>query len=202
MIGIALFFMAIIPCIEDILFNSQYTINSNISVNWIMNTIVLYPCIGYFLQNKLKINKPKKVISLLWLSNLLAFALLTYCTYLKFQTAPNISNDKLHDILSRFTILNCICVFITVKYIFEHIKMPKFLNKFILSLGSCTFGIFLFHIFVKNLDFVQNLFTYIKHSGINTMLAILIFCLIIFLLTYLLILILKKIPLFNKLVGS
>lgn len=201
MMVIVIFFNSLLPSIEYLLFNGAYKLSNNFSgkISWIATSIIFYPCIGYFLQNKLDFEKiNKKIILLLWIVNaggILLSCYLTYKMYLNTGTYPQTFHNT-------FVPLNCITIFITVKYLFTRITLPKFAERIFLSLGKCTFGIYLIHLLILRKPFMTNILDKLLSFGLNNMIAILIVCLLTTLICYLITAILLKIPILKKLVGG
>ena len=81
--AISFFFVGILPCIEYFIFRWEITLNSNLRISWLTNTAVLYQCIGYFLQNRLSIEKEKRLLPYLWTINIFLICMTCYMTYIK-----------------------------------------------------------------------------------------------------------------------
>ena len=86
-----------------------------------------------------------------------------------------------------------ISVFIVCKRLFNNTKE----NPLIRSLSGCTWGIYLIHPFFIHLF---NKFFDISIEGYNQLIAFPIACLIIFAVSYVVVVILKRIPLINKII--
>ena len=198
MIAIAIFFSGLLPIIEYLLFKGNYHITSYIKITWLTTNIVLYPCIGYFLRFKFKCSN-KKTILFIWFINLLCIMLSCFMTYYKIKITSNLSSSQIQDFFPNFIAVNCICIFITIKYLFEKINISKFVEKMILSFGSCTFGIYLIHVLIKDTEMMKSLLNLIKNIGVNYMLAVILWCLCIMIISYLIVFILKKIPILKRL---
>lgn len=60
-------------------------------------------------------------------------------------------------------------------------------------MGTCTFGIYLLHVVIK--EYLSGLWSVFRHDWqMNKMLAALLFCAIVFIICYGITLVLKKIP--------
>lgn len=202
MIGIALFFNAILPIIEYLLWKGDLTINGYIRATWLITSIVLYPCIGYFLQHQVDINSIKNIIPFLWLLNIVGIMVSCYMTYFKGQITGGFVESESQMFHNSFVLLNCISIFISIKYIFEHISVRNWLEKLIYSIGSCTFGIYLLHLIIIDRKFMGDLLTAMTNAGINYMIAVFIQCLCVMAVGYVITLILRRIPIVKKLVGG
>ena len=49
-----------------------------------------------------------------------------------------------------FVLINCITVFVTCQYLNDKSQLLSKISKQIISLGGCTFGIYLTHIYIKD----------------------------------------------------
>jgi surface polysaccharide O-acyltransferase-like enzyme len=194
MMGIALLFIGIIPCIDFLVFKGKYSLTPNFNISWLISIIVLYPCLGYFLQNQFEKFKDKKVILLLWILNFVGIIISCYMTFYKAQIDGIIKENISQKFHSNFALINCTCMFISIRYIFENIKLPNIFNKIICSLGSCVFGIYLFHVLIIRDENMVRVLDNIKKIGINSMIAVFIWCLLAMLMSYVITFILKKIP--------
>ena len=102
---------------------------------------------------------------------------------------------------SAFVVVNSVTVFLTIKYIFEYIKIKEIFEKIIISMGSCSFGIYLLHLCIKERDIFYSTLEKMQQSKLNDMLAVLIMCMAVFLIGYVLTFILSKVPIIKKIVG-
>lgn len=60
LIGIAILFIAILPCLEYRFSTGSVTLNQYGKVSWLFTNIVIYPLIGYYLENVIDISKVNK----------------------------------------------------------------------------------------------------------------------------------------------
>lgn len=200
MIAIALFFNGIIPVIEQLCWAGKNTLSINIKITWLITITVLYPCIGYFMQNKFDIKK--KTIMLLWILNIAGIVISCFMTYYKGQKIGFFDESESQMFHNSFVILNCMSIFTTIKYLCERIKFPKLANKIILSVGACTFGIYLTHQLVLDLIPKELILVKMVCIGFNDLIAVFIVCFLVMFTCYCITYILKKIPILKKLVGG
>ena len=167
MIGLAVFYNGILPVVEYYIWQGDISLNGNLRINWIINNIVLYPCIGFFLEHKLTIErrKIKKVLYALWGLNLLCIGVSCYMTYYKAKLMGECSEGTSQTFHNSFVIVNCISVFLTVKYFFRESPILKIMEKRIISLGRCTFGIYLFHIAIMRVQAIWGLWDFFQSGG-------------------------------------
>ena len=197
--SIVLFYESVLPLIESLLFSSAFSFNSNLKPSWLFASIFIYPCLGYFVQNKLDLKKCGIYIPILWIINIFSILLRCYVTYSKI-----ISPDSPFVFNGGFGLINCATIFITFKWIFSFINPPEFICKVISSLGSSTFGIYLLHSLLlgKRIPVFKKLWIAIYSiPGINKMLAAFIITFLIMIIAYVITLILKRIPFIKKIIS-
>lgn len=200
MIALAVLFSAIIPIAQYLLWHGEHTMNDNLRLDWLISSIVIYPLVGHFLQNIVDIEKMKKWIPLLWLINLLCIFTTCYVTYYKILVTGECSEGASQGFHQAFALINCITLFISFKYFFTHVKLPAFAEKLIASVGQCTFGIYLFHVFVlmQSQYFTKLWDVFRVQWELNYMLAAFLYCFLAMTVCYFITLILRKIPGVNK----
>lgn len=196
MIGVSLLFESVIPSLEYLLFKGQISMNNFLGMPWLLEKVVLYPCVGYFLQNKFVITKKRLFIC--WVINLLGIFISSYMTYFKGVVTGITLGSESETFHNTFALLNCICMFITVKYFCEKVQLVGCLRKWIYSLGTCCFGIYLFHPLFLEIKLRHQISLFFINSGLNFMLTAFIVCVYVLVACYLLTLILKKIPFIGK----
>lgn len=201
LIGIALFFDGIRLIMEFVVWRGWYSINNNIKLTWLTANIVLYPCIGYFMEHRINIdNIKKKTLPLLWMANIVTIIISCYMTYYKGELQGVINEASSQGFLTIFVLVNCITLYMTTKYIFSKVTMPKILEKIVLSLGKSTFGIYLLHLLVK--DKAINMIDIMTKAGCNHMIAVLVWCFMVMMVCWVITIVLRKIPVIKKLVGE
>lgn len=198
LIVIALFMNGVLPIMEYLIVQDRFTLNENLKVTWLVGNIVLYPCVGYFLQHKIEIKK--KDIVCLWVINAIGICVSCYMTYYKGIRMGFFEETKSQAFHNSFVLLNMICIFITIKYIFERIELAKWGERIVYSLGECTFGIYLFHAFFLSHSIRGDIIKFFKKLGINYMVSTLIMCLCVMILSWCLVFIIKKVPFLKKII--
>lgn len=202
MIAIAVILKGIIPVVEYLLWQGDITLYSKIKVSWLMENIVLYPCIGYFMHHKIDAKKTKAMIPVLWMLNVAGILISSYMTYYKGQVTGVLSESKSQSFHNSFAVLNCMAIFLTFKYVFEKYRIPSLMEQIILSIGKCTFGIYLIHNLIKDRKVIQDFRIMLISMGMNYMVAVFIQCLLVLFISYVVTYILLKIPILKKLVGG
>ena len=156
----------------------------------------IFPILGFYLEYKF----PMQTLNLkktlyLWAINIITILITCFMTHLKSQ----ITDIHIEDFHNTFVVINCITIYITIKYIFYKINFSELISKILISVGRCTLGIYLFHISI--MVFLSNMgyFSFF-HKHLNHILTIFIYCVLVFLIGLLFTLILKKIPLIRRLI--
>lgn len=194
------------PVFLAAVFNNNHYLNGNLNISWLSEVIVLYPCMGYYIHNRLTKKQVEKTVIPLWI---ICFITLGITWLLNLRTEgvrPVISaDDGYHGCL---VTLFCFTIFVTARYLEgkmhgKEIPGKRLLQKCMLSLGSCTFGIYLWHIFfIDKLSFLKRwkVIFFDRLTWMDEMVTALIWCLVILLLSYGTTWIMKKIPLLKNLV--
>ena len=196
-------FNSFLPIVQYLLWKGSYNLNGNFRLGWLCSSIFVYPCFGYFLQSRFrKCRWNKKRLILLWIVNISTILISCYMTYLKARVTGECNENASQAFFVNFVIINWATTFITCKYVMERIKISEWMRKLIVSVGGCTFEIYLMHIlFLKKLNWIEKLWEIFKNEWhMNYMVTAFLVCGIVYLLGYIMSLILKKIPILNNLI--
>lgn len=199
LIILGIVFIGILPCVEYRLFQGEVYLNSDIKPGWLLTNIVLWPLTGYYLEHiyNLKKNINRK-IGMWVLISIVGIGVSCYMTYYMHNITGECSEANSQAFLGSFIIFPCITIYIGMKYICQRYHLRESIKNIISSIGSCTFGIYLLHIIIKNyIGGVLNVL--VLEWKLNSMIAVLLYCLIIFFISYVVSLILKRIPGIKKL---
>lgn len=191
MICIALVVDGVLPAAEYFLSYGCVSVTGDVLPDWLLADIVLYPCIGYFLEHRLTLRKRDLV--LVWLANLAGFAVTELLIYRQAILTQVLNAEVSQGFHSMFVLLNCMAIFMTVKYCFTTYSVPQCLKKVIRSMGQCTFGIYLIHSMIQESQAMRSLLLFLT-MRMNSLLACFLQCGCIMLLGYGITLVLKKIP--------
>ena len=202
LIYLATIFMGLIPCIEYRLFSGDATLNQYGKIGWLCSSIVLYPLVGYYLENKVDISKiSKKNLLLLCGASAFGVAVSCYMTYYKHRITGYCTEAKTQDFMDAFVLIQSVTLYLLVKIGCTKIKFPNWLNKSILSVGSCTFGIYLVHLAIIESKFVFYMFDKMTlEYHINCMLTIWLLCIMTMFISYTITFVLRLIPGVKKLI--
>ena len=197
MIGIVLVIQGIIPAAEYLMGN-QISFNGSMQPGWLASQIVVYPCIGYFLEHRITVRK--RDLLWLWMANFAAIALTGLLIYKEALATQVLNAEVSQGFHSIFVLINCITVFLTAKYCFTNFRIPGWLQTAIVSLGQCTFGIYLIHIMIQESEPIKNLLVFLV-MYVNSLLACFIQCGCVMMIGYVIVLVLRKVPLLGKLLS-
>lgn len=196
----ALFFVfsSLLPMAQYLLWRGAYSLNSHFRPSWICSNILFYPCLGYFLRFRLKDYWNMKRLAVLWGINIITILVTCYLIYLEINTTGAYAETY----FDTFVAVNCVAVFATFQYLGQRVNFGEKAAKVIISLGSCTFGIYLLHcLFVYQMpEFARILDVLRGQLHLNNMVSAFLYCACIFLSGYLITLLLKRIPLLRKMV--
>ena len=201
MIGIALFFNGILPIIEFLLTKGAVSINSDLKVSWLISDVVLYPCLGYFLQHRVDYSKIKKKLPFLWAASFAGIALCCFMTFYKSQVTNTLVERESQIFHQSFAVIYCVTIFVSIKLLCEGKRFSNWIKAFILSLGKATFGIYLMHWLVMNSELMNRFLNVLLATGLNDMICIWIYCLAIMIICFGITLVIAKLPMVKRLVG-
>lgn len=196
LIVLSIIFVSILPSLEYRFTLNEVTLNTYGNPTWIFINIFIFPLIGYYSENIVDITKlSKKNIIILLIS--LAFGIFSTCymTNLKHRITGICTEVETQDFMKNYVLIMAIPIYLFVKYFINAKKIPTIVSKIILSLGSCSFGIYLIHMLFTGNKLILNLLKYLTTVlEFNYMFSILLICFLIFIICYFITFVLKKIP--------
>ena len=195
--AITVFFEGILPAAEFLFLKGNTTMSRYVRITWLTDYAVLYPCLGYFLQNRIGVKWIRKYLPWVWTANLAGLAASCYLTYLRLL----IDDRSLQMFHNSFVVINFAAVFLTIRLMHDGREFGKKRTELISSVGKCSFGIYLWHIFVKELPPIAGIKETLAAVGIHPMVSVLAVCLVVMAVSYVITLIQSKIPVLKRLVG-
>lgn len=200
MIVIGITFMAILPIVEYLLWQGEHTLNTNFRFGWITSSAVIYPCLGYYLENRMDDNKARKYLPILWGINIATIFVSCYMTYFKAKITGICNEGASQAFHSSFVLINVITLYISFKCLFNKPFSSK-VSSLIASVGEATFGMYLIHKNVMVLVTRLHILEFLRETvHMNYLLSSLLYCLVVFVIAYGITLLMKKIPLLKKLI--
>ncbi len=197
--AIALLYNGVIPILEYAVFQGTQSLNSAFAIDWIVSKVVLFPLLGYYLEHRMDETQRKKWLGRLWVATFCGIVLSCMMTVYRGRLEGAYIENESSTFFSCFVLISCSAVYLTARKIVSMVTFSDWTVKAICSVSRCTLGIYILHFFVMRLPFAVAVRDSILRTGMNSMLASVLFCLFIMLLCYALTLILKKIPGLNKL---
>lgn len=196
--------LKLLPVIEYLVWEDMYFINGYLKNAWIVSDLFVFPLLGHFFENILDIQRVNiKRISVMWGINVASTVMICGVTYYKAKLTGDFSEMASQTFLNTITIISAPAMYVTIKWLFNKIKLVHILETVFGSIGGCVFGIYLFHELIKGNYYIQVVWNYISHFlevilGINHLLAVGVYCIYIMMIGYFVVWFIKKIPFINK----
>lgn len=149
---------------DFVIWKGEYTHNSYMTC-FTMSEYVIYPLCGYYLENRINIDKinKKHVFALVALS-LCIITLNAFMTDYRCLIIGSWSEAYCQLFFERYILFVAATVFIITKYIMNKIVLPVTISRTVSLCGQCTFGIYLFERIWRHMtDFI-----YRSVSGVFT----------------------------------
>jgi len=146
LIGLAIICKAILPMTEYVIWKGDYTLNPSFTLGWIVENIVLFPCVGYFLEHRSFMHRSGKTVLFLWMANILSILIACWMTRFRGNILGGYNPLESEYFHTSFDLLGCVTIFVTIRYLTNNIPIGYRIKRLILSCASCSFGIYFFHI--------------------------------------------------------
>lgn len=197
--AILIIFESILPVAEYLLWKDAHTLYYHFDISWATSIIFIYPCLGYFIEKRLDISKIKKWLLPMWVLNIGCIFISCFMTFYQ----ASIVGYNTQRFFSSFVLINVATLFISAKYCYSTRKREhKVMDRIVATIGGCTLGIYLVHaFFLLELPATERLWSFLLTGlDLNPMLAAFIVCIVVFVVCCIVALIMKKIPLLNRLI--
>ena len=190
-------FVGLLPILQYILVKENYTLNSSFSAPIIICSNVFYFTMGHYLENVFEQkNYTKRTTLLLSIVSFACISISCLITNYRALITGEFSEGTSQAFHMCLIAVPTFATFFLVKYMFQKISISDIINKIIITVGSCTFGIMLFeNIFRENEVFIFHAL----NPHIGNFPSCIIWVSAIFLSALLLTLILKRVPFIKKL---
>lgn len=192
-------FSAMRPCLEFFYFKGNNAINSSFfNINSIFSDIIIFPLVGYYLENIVDINDiHRKHIVIMWIMTGITTFISAFMTFYIHGITGICNEGQSQAFHMTFVLIHCIAIYITTKKIFMKYDMPQLVSNLIRILGSCTFGVYLFHaIVLRESDFMWKILY--QRLGLMHIVPAMIVSLTTIVICGLVTFVLKKVPIFRK----
>ena len=145
MIALVIVLTGLLPVLFPLLFDQPFVLSPSFSIGWIATFIVFYPLLGFYLENRLDLNKVTgKFLALLWVAALAAVALTCLVTS-KYSAGPGQMDESYMDLLVP---VYAAPVYLSFRKLLNLHPAKEKTAAFLGTVGACTFGIYLFHGFI------------------------------------------------------
>lgn len=171
-----------------------WTLNNRAKIGMFSLNIIA-PIVGYFCENIMKKEKiNKKTIIFGTIGTIIIIIVAEALTIWKVRKT---GNATIQTYLNYGDIFIATYVYMMIKYIFENKKIPKFLERTITIIGSCSFGVYLWELNIREVIFAPMIKT--LTPIIKAMPACIITIICVISIGTIITMILKKIPYVKKL---
>jgi len=191
---------SVLPLLDRYILMDRYSLNMNMKLEWISEVIFIYPVMGYFFHHRMSVDQCKKLafilvpLDLVWM---------IYNTYILSNRGVSMGDYVMYpEYHSEVTMLHCVTLFVVCKALFrrrEHRAWERVLG----SLGGCSLGIFLLHGFFLDgrIEAIENIRLAVcgEPVGLARIGAALLWSVIVYLVCYLPVWLLRRIPGFRDL---
>lgn len=182
---------SLLPVIEYNYFNLSLT--NNAVPTWLLTNILVFPLIGYYIENIIDISKisfkNKIFIHSLSLAVISLSVLLTHNNFINLGYAT----QSYHSLC---ILLPCISIYITIKDFTNMIKLNGFTIKLIEEIGKTTFGVYLMHLVIPIRGELIDLL--INQLQLPDIFVAFSYCILIFVACSFVTWILKKVPIIKN----
>ena len=188
-----------IPFVQLFLFRGNYEMAMNYKPGWLMADGFIYPLVGYFLEHRAKKFWNKKRLCLLLTAGLCGIA----CTGLMVWYRGRINTVYDEWDHKTFVFLIASAVFVAVQQLGSRTGILERFRGPITSLGGCTFGIYLLHSYLLQEVHISGTVQrfILEHLPSMPLIAVLLYCAVIFLIGYAVTWILKNVPFVKNLLA-
>jgi surface polysaccharide O-acyltransferase-like enzyme len=152
--------------------------------------------IGYYIAGYYftKYKLPKKAEYAIYVLGILSMLFAIFGTSF-ISIRKNELNQTLLSPTAPHVMIETIAIFLFIKNKFENVNFSKAAYNIITNIGKCSFGIYLVHAFM--ITFVNNYFG-INWNTYNPIISVPVICVLVFIVSYAVTLIISKIPIIKK----
>lgn len=186
----------------EFLFLNGYCLNDNFRMSWIVSAAVIYPALGYYMENRMDIQKVTgKKLLVLWSINIICIFASCVLTWYRAKTTGVCRESESQMFYNTFVLVNMVTLYISFRYLqFKHPLKGAF-AKVLTVIGGCTFNVYLIHILIKDTLDVYRVLNVLKRICPSfVMLPTLLYCCIVFAIGVILTWAFKKIPGLKRLI--
>ena len=199
--GLTVLFHGLWPMLEYLLGPSSLTLFGTEQSLWLIMNIWICPCVGYVIEQT--VNYDQVGITHLSVITTMAILCMGFVEALTVYQFTKENDGRGHPELfyRRFSMLNAWCLHLNVKYLFRKVSLPAIWQNTIHSVAKATFGIYLFHLMLLRLRWMELVYEAVLSTGLNYMIAGNVHCVIVMTIAYIITAICSKIPILKRVVG-
>lgn len=205
--SLAFVFSSLLPVLQYLLWQENHSFNSDFQLGWVCAQIFVCPLLGYFMRKRIPDFWSGRRLALLWAANLGGILVTAGLTVWKASLTGMLDENHSQSFYNLFSVLNAASVFAACTYLAGRgaaLRRPllRRLCALLQSMGSCTLGIYLLHLFFhQRLPFMGRLWDVFRvRLGLGDMISAFLYCGVIFLMGYGVTLVMKRVPLARRLV--
>lgn len=135
--GLYILFKGIIPMAQFRSSGGSVYLNSSLDVTLITSDLVIFPAAGHYLEHR---TMTRRQIRLIWAAAVLAVGVTLYMTHYKIVLTGQLLESQVGTFYKSLCLLPAAAVYVTAKKLTQ---APRWLEKALVTVGSCTFGIYL-----------------------------------------------------------
>lgn len=190
-----LVFSGLIPMGQYLLSGGSVFLNGSLNVSLVTSTIVIFPAAGYFFEHRRELSW--KQIGLLWGLTVLAITAAVLMTHYKIQLTGELKESQVGTFYKSLCLIPTVAVYATVKKLLATHPAPHWLERCILSVGGCTFGIYLIEQILRERGYFVQAFL---AQWMPELLSTLLYVALVVALGYAITWVVKRIPGLRKLI--
>lgn len=131
----------LIPMVQYRLSGGQIALNGSLNLSLVVSTTVIFPAAGYFFEHRKALSW--KQIGLLWMLTAAATAAAMYMTHYKITLTGEVAESRVGTFYKSLCLIPTVSVYVTLKKLTDGRQFPKWLERIVITAGSCTFGTYL-----------------------------------------------------------
>lgn len=185
----------LIPMGQYLLSGGSVFLNGSLNLSLVTSTIIIFPAAGYFLEHRRELTW--KQIGLLWGLAALAVAAAVFMTHYKIRLTGELGESQVGTFYKSLCLIPTAAVYTTVKKLLAAHPAPKWLETCVLSVGGCTFGIYLIEQILRERGYFVQAFL---AQWMPQLLATLLYVVLVVAAGYVITWVAKRIPGLRKLI--
>ena len=183
--------ISIYPIFTYLISEDKYIAYEALIPTWIAETFIVYPLLGFYFDKK--DDYTVKDIRV-WLTlDVITIMLASIANWYRCSFKGEGYEGNLREIyMSSFTIINAITIFICIKFFSNKVKNAQ-IKQIIVNIGRSTFGIYLLHVIIMRLPFMNWFWIIRDELELNHMVMGMIYSLCVFIIGYVITAVARKI---------